>query len=541
MNSISRATRYISLALAVCGAALSGTAALVVSAWWWFAVALFLFLTATGVYDLVQRRHAILRNYPIVGHMRFAMERLRPAVRQYFGESNVDGRPFSRDVRDLVYQRAKGLEAQKAFGTERDVYRPGHEFLVTSLAPRPVPERPVTVRVGGPDCREPYDMPLLNISAMSFGALSGPAVRALGEGAREGGFALDTGEGGLSDHHLASKADLVWQIGTGYFGCRTPDGQFDAKLFAARSADPAVKCILLKLSQGAKPGMGGVLPGAKVNAAVAHARGVQPGRTVVSPPNHPTCPTPRALVRFVAWLRTLSGGKPVGIKLCVGSRHEVLALCKAMIEEGIAPDFIVVDGAEGGTGAAPLEFTDALGMPLTDGLITMHNALVGSGLRDAVKLGASGRIATGSDIVTRLVQGADFTNSARAMLLALGCIQSQQCHTNACPTGVATQDPRRAQALNVADKAQRVHRYQKSTVRNAQKIMASLGVQYPHELDPAMLHRRMPNGLTCSYDILHEWLAEHELLADPPYGWSVDWHRASADSFAPIPPRSRPL
>ncbi|MFE9122704.1 FMN-binding glutamate synthase family protein [Streptomyces sp. NPDC007172] len=537
MNPISHVSRYAALATVVCCAGLGIAAALLVSAWWWLAAVSGLVLAAVGAYDLAQARHAILRNYPLVGHVRFLMERLRPGVRQYFAESSLDGRPFPRDVRDLVYQRAKGGQAQKAFGTELDVYRSGHEFFVTSLAPRPAVERPVTVRVGGRDCLQPFDMPLLNISAMSFGALSAPAIQALSAGARAGRFAHDTGEGGLSAHHLAGGADLIWQIGTGYFGCRTPDGRFDEGEFLLRAAHPAVKCILLKLSQGAKPGMGGVLPGAKVNTAVALARGVTPGRTVTSPPSHPGCSTPRDLVRFVARLRWLSGGKPVGIKLCVGARHEVLALCKAMLDEGATPDFIVVDGAEGGTGAAPLEYADTLGQPLTDGLIMMHNALVGTGLRDQVKLGASGKIATGSDIVARLVQGADFTNSARAMLLAAGCIQAQQCHTNACPTGVATQDPWRARALDVADKAQRVRRYQESTVRSAQQIMASLGARYPRDLRPDMLRRRLPNGLTCSYGELYEWLDEGELLASPLLEWAVDWAKASPDTFAPVPLR----
>ncbi|MFK0292776.1 FMN-binding glutamate synthase family protein [Streptomyces sp. NPDC090442] len=535
MNLLQTVSRHSALAAAVAGAVLGGLAAFVVSPWWWTVAAPCLLLTARGLYDLKQRRHSILRNYPLLGHLRFWMEFIRPEVRQYFGESNLDGRPFPRDLRSLVYQRAKGETAQKAFGTEWDVYRSGHEFFVTSMAPVPVPDGPMTVRVGGPDCRQPYDMPLLNISAMSFGALSAPAIQALSQGASEGGFAHDTGEGGLSSHHLVGGADLIWQIGTGYFGCRTDDGRFDEDKFAVQATHPRVKCVVLKLSQGAKPGLGGVLPGAKVNDEVARVRGVVPGRTVVSPPGHPDCATPRSLVRFVARLRELSGGKPVGIKLCVGSRLELLALCKAMLEEHSAPDFIVVDGAEGGTGAAPLEFTDSVGMPLTDGLTTLHNALVGSGLRDGIKLGASGKIVAGSDIVTRLIQGADFTNSARAMLLALGCIQAQQCHTNNCPTGVATQDPRRARALDVADKAQRVRRYQEATVRSARQIMASLGAQHPSQLHTLMLRRRLPNGLTCSYNELYEWLHEGQLLANPPFDWAVDWTQADPDTFAPVP------
>ncbi|MFJ2766798.1 FMN-binding glutamate synthase family protein [Streptomyces sp. NPDC087300] len=533
--------RYSALLGVVAIAVLSSLLAVSVSPWWWTASAVFSALSLRGLRDMCQRRHAVLRNYPLLGHLRFWMERLRPGVRQYFIESSLDGRPFSRDVRSLVYQRAKGESAQKAFGTERDVYSTGHEFFVTSMAPEPVVETPFTVRVGGPDCLKPYDMALLNVSAMSFGALSGNAVRALNEGARQGRFAHDTGEGGLSEHHLAGGGDLIWQIGTGYFGCRTPEGRFDAAQFTTTASQTHVKCILLKLSQGAKPGMGGVLPGAKVNAEVARARGVAPGETVASPAWHPDCRTPRELVRFVAYLRTLSLGKPVGIKLCVGSRHQVLALCKAMLAEESAPDFIVVDGAEGGTGAAPLEFTDQLGMPLTDGLITLHNALVGTGLREHVKVGASGKIATGGDIVSRLVQGADFTNSARAMLLAIGCIQAQQCHSNDCPTGVATQDSRRARALHVGDKAQRVRRYQQATARSAQQIMATLGIQHPDELHPGMLRRRMDTGITCSYFELYEWLDHGELLVSPPASWVVDWAHAHPDTFTPVQwhPRAR--
>ncbi|MEU8762733.1 FMN-binding glutamate synthase family protein [Streptomyces sp. NPDC048659] len=528
-----KVARYSALAVAAAVAALSGVACFLLSPWWTPVAVLSGVLTLQGVYDLCQREHAILRSYPLLGHFRFWLEHFRPAIRQYFAESNVNGTPFPRDVRAVVYQRAKGVPAEKAFGTERSVYDSGHEFFATSMAPVPVPAKPPTVRVGGPACAHPYDMPLLNVSAMSFGALSGQAVQALGEGARAGGFAQDTGEGGLSRHHFAGGADLIWQIGTGYFGCRTPDGAFDPHGFAVTAAREQVKCILLKLSQGAKPSMGGVLPGAKVNAEIARTRGVPQGKTVISPPAHPSCSTPRELVRFVARLRTLSGGKPIGIKLCVGSRLQFLALCKAMVEEGSAPDFIVVDGAEGGTGAAPLEFADAMGLPLTDGLTTVHNALVGCGLRDQVKIGASGKIATGSDIVARLVQGADFTNSARAMMLALGCIQAQQCHTNACPSGVATQDPLRARALHVGDKAARIRRFQESTVRSAQHVMAALGASTAADLRPAMLRRRLPDGLSRGYDELYEWPDEGSLLTAPPSGWAYDWDRADPDSFAP--------
>ncbi|MFB9434406.1 FMN-binding glutamate synthase family protein [Streptomyces showdoensis] len=526
------AARHSALLVAVALTVLGATLIWWHSPRWWLLAAPALCATALGTYDVFQRRHAILRNYPLLGRARFLLERIRPEIQQYFIERDFDGRPYDRDVRDAVYQRAKGLEAKLAFGTDRDVYGDGHEFLVPSMAPRKVSATPPTVRVGGPHCPQPYDMPLLNISAMSFGSLSSNAVLALNKGARRGGFAHDTGEGGISEYHLRHGGDLIWEIGTGYFGCRTPEGDFDPVAFAANAALPSVKAVLLKLSQGAKPGIGGMLPGSKVDAEIAGIRGVRQGRTVLSPPHHRQCSTPRALVRFVARLRELADGKPVGIKFCVGDRVQVLALCKAMLAEGVSPDFIVVDGAEGGTGAAPLEFADHVGMPLTEGLMTVHNALVGVGLRDWVRVGASGKIATGADIVRRLAQGADFTNAARSMMFALGCIQAQACHTNACPVGVATQDPRRTRALDVDDKAERVRRYQAATVHSAQQLIASMGLTDPWQLRPRMLHRRVgPGGEIRSYAELYEWLEDKQLLNGPPWSWQADWDAANPDLF----------
>jgi glutamate synthase domain-containing protein 2 len=387
------------------------------------------------------------------------------------------------------------------------------------------------IGIGGPDCTRPYDMALLNVSAMSFGSLSANAILALNTGAARGGFAHDTGEGGLSEYHLRPGGDLVWEIGTGYFGCRTRDGGFDEQEFKDKAANDSVKCVSLKLSQGAKPGIGGVLPGAKVNAEIAAVRDVPEGRTVISPPYHRVFATPRELVRFVARMRELAGGKPTGFKLCVGSRRQFLAVCKAMLAEGSTPDFIVVDGAEGGTGAAPLEFADHVGTPLTEGLITAHNALVGTGLRDRIRLGASGKVATGADIVKRLVQGADYTNAARAMMFAVGCIQAQRCHTNTCPVGVTTQDPRRARALDVGDKSERVHRFQRATVASAVKIMASMGVRHPSQLRPHMLRRRIDPHEVRSYAELYTWLDVGELVAGPPHTWAADWSAADPDRF----------
>ncbi|WP_261569248.1 FMN-binding glutamate synthase family protein [Frankia gtarii] len=503
------------------------------SAGWWVAVAVFAALLALAVHDVVQRRHAILRTYPVAGHLRFMLEKIRPEIQQYFVERNVDGRPFDREIRTTIYERAKGVHSDQAFGTERDVNAVGYEFLPHATVPVPVAPGapPPRVRVGGPDCTQPYDIALLNVSAMSFGSLSGNAVLAMNRGAAAGGFAHDTGEGGLTEHHLRHGADLVWEIGSGYFGARTDGGDFDPAMFKDKAALPAVKMVELKLSQGAKPGLGGILPAAKVSAEIATARGVPAGVTCESPPAHRVFATPRELVLFVARMRELAGGKPTGFKLCVGSRRELLAICRAMLAEGVTPDFIVVDGSEGGTGAAPLEYEDNVGTPLTEGLIMVHNALVGTGLRDRIRIGASGKVATGTDIVKRLAQGADYTNSARAMMMAVGCIQALRCHTNTCPTGVATQDPRRARALDVADKGERVHRYQQATVATAVQLMASLGCAHPDELHPGMLMRRLTHTDTRSYAELYSWLEPGELLAEPPASWAADWAAADPDHF----------
>ncbi|MFJ4873338.1 FMN-binding glutamate synthase family protein [Streptomyces sp. NPDC088757] len=517
--------------LILCAAVAAAVAGAEASSLWWLAAVPLTLLGLLGAWDLLQRRHSVLRNYPVLGHARFLLEGIRPELQQYFIERNYDGRPFDRDVRNIVYERAKGTDAEEPYGTERDVYEAGHEFLIPSMAPCPVPETAPRVRIGGPGCDRPYDMALLNVSAMSFGSLSANAVLALNGGAAAGGFAQDTGEGGLSDYHLRPGGDLIWEVGTGYFGCRTDEGDFDPSQFADKAAHDHVKCVSLKLSQGAKPGIGGVLPGAKVNAEIARVRGVPEGRTVVSPPYHRVFSTPRELVRFIARMRELSGGKPTGFKLCVGSRRQFLAVCKAMLEEDTTPDFIVVDGAEGGTGAAPLEFADHIGTPLTEGLLTVHNALVGVGLRDRVRIGASGKIATGTDLVKRMVQGADYGNAARAMMFAVGCIQAQRCHTNTCPTGVTTQDPRRARAIHVPDKTLRVQRFQEATVASALQIMASMGVTDPAQLRPHMLRRRIDPVTERSYEELYEWLHPGQLLAEPPASWATDWKSADPDRF----------
>jgi glutamate synthase domain-containing protein 2 len=387
------------------------------------------------------------------------------------------------------------------------------------------------VRLGGPDCEAPYDIALLNVSAMSFGALSANAIEALNGGAAIGGFAHDTGEGAISPYHLKHGGDLIWEIGSGYFGCRDADGHFDAAKFQEKAALPSVKAISIKLSQGAKPGLGGVLPGAKVTAEIAATRGVPQGQTVVSPPAHNAFHTPLEFMHFIATLRSLSGGKPVGFKLCVGARTEFLSICKAMLATGITPDFVIVDGAEGGTGAAPLEFEDHVGMPLTEGLMMVHNCLVGIGLRGHIKIGASGKVATGVDIVSRICQGADFTLAARAMMFAVGCIQAMKCHTNRCPTGVATQNRGLARALYVPDKIERVANFQRATVASAAQIVASMGLDGFHELQPSMLNRRIEGQRTRTYAEIYNWLMPCELLEDPPDSWLSDWIEASAEEF----------
>jgi glutamate synthase domain-containing protein 2 len=488
-------------------------------------------LVAVGVFDLLQRRHSILRNYPLLGHMRFLLESLRPELQQYFIERNFDGRPFDRDTRTSIYERAKGIKDEQAYGTERNVNEPGYEWLLHSTAPIDPPAEPPRVRIGGPDCTQPYDMALLNVSAMSFGALSGAALTALNQGAAAGGFAHDTGEGGLTRYH-GHGADVVWELGSGYFGARTRDGGFDEGEFREKAAQAHVRMVSLKLSQGAKPGIGGVLPGDKVTKEIADARDVPQGQTCTSPAAHKVFSTPRELVLFIARMRALAGGKPAGFKLCVGARHELLAICKAMAAEGVTPDFIVVDGSEGGTGAAPMEYEDNFGTPLTDGLMMLHNALVGTGLRERVRIGASGKVATGTDIVKRLAQGADYTNAARAMMMAVGCIQSQRCHTNRCPVGVATQDPRRSRALDVPDKTERVRRYQQAAVKEAMRMMASMGVRDPSGLGPHNLMRRVDHVTSRSYAELYDWLSPGQLLAEPPPAWAADWERANPDSFA---------
>jgi glutamate synthase domain-containing protein 2 len=493
-----------------------------------------LLLAALGTSDLRQSHHSILRSYPIAAHIRFLLEDIRPEIRQYFVESDTDGAPFNRSTRSIVYQRAKGQLDKRPLGTELDVYQQGFEWMNHSLSPADTATEPFRVTIGGNACKRPYSASVLNISAMSFGALSANAIRALNKGAKLGGFAHDTGEGGVSRYHRENGGDIIWEIGSGYFGCRNPDGTFSAERFAEQAADDQIKMIEIKLSQGAKPGHGGVLPGAKVSAEIAAARGVQAGVDCISPARHSAFSTPAELVAFIARLRDLSGGKPVGFKLCIGHPWEFLGICRAMLAAETYPDFIVVDGKEGGTGAAPLEFVDHMGMPLQEGLMFVHNALVGLNIRDRIRIGASGKIITAFDIARTMAMGADWCNSARGFMFAIGCIQAQTCHTGRCPVGVATQDAIRQRALVVPDKAERVFSFHRSTLIALTELIAAAGLKHPGELGPRHFLKRVGSETVATFDQIHRSLAPGELLAgtdDPRFKQS--WTLASADSFAP--------
>ena len=491
-------------------------------------------LVLVGLRDLTQTRHAILRNYPIAAHLRFLLEKIRPEIRQYFFEGDKDGAPFPRDKRAIVYQRAKKDLDKRPFGTQFDVYQEQYEWLHHSLAPKPAPPLE-TMRVKvGLDAKSPYSASLLNISAMSFGALSANAIRSLNRGAATGGFYHDTGEGGVSPYHREFGGDLVWEVGSGYFGCRASDGGFDPARFVETAADPQIKMIELKLSQGAKPGHGGVLPAAKVTAEISAIRGVPMGEDCISPAAHSAFSTPVGLLEFIAKMRDLSGGKPVGFKLCIGHKWEFMAICKAMLETGITPDFIVVDGKEGGTGAAPLEFMDHVGMPLRDGLSLVHNALVGVGLRDRIKIGASGKITSAFDMAKVLALGADWCNAARGFMFAVGCIQAQTCHTGHCPTGVTSQDPLRQRAIVVPDKAERVANFQRNTLIALAELVAAAGLAHPAELRPHHFQRRASSDRVISFADQYEQLGHQQLLVDPASSafFREAWALSSAHSFA---------
>jgi len=490
-------------------------------------------LTLLGIRDLLQKRHAVLRNYPISAHMRFLFEAIRPEMRQYFFESEKDGTPFSRDQRALVYQRAKIDLDKRPFGTQFNVYQEGYEWVNHSVSPKPVTTEKFRITVGGPDCKKPYSASVFNISAMSFGSLSANAIRALNGGAKKGNFAHDTGEGGVSPYHQEVGGDLIWELGSGYFGCRTRDAMFDPEKFAKLANEDQIKMIEIKISQGAKPGHGGVLPAAKVSKEIAMIRGIELGEDCISPRKHSAFSTPIEMMQFIERLRTLTHGKPIGFKLCIGHPWEFLSMCKAMLETKIYPDFIVVDGKEGGTGAAPLEFMDHLGMPMREGVNFVHNALVGINARDRIRIGTSGKIVTGFDIARAMALGADWCNSARGFMFALGCIQSLSCHTDKCPTGVATQDPVRSRALYVPDKTERVYNFHHYTLHALAELTAASGMDHPNEMRPIHFSRRTANSQVMSFEQLYPSLPPGALLegtSDPRYkdAWAV----ARPDSFS---------
>jgi len=491
-------------------------------------------LLLLGIYDFFQSKHTLWRNFPIIARVRWVAEELRPFFRSYIVESETEGRPFNHEDRAMVYRRAKNVTSVEPFGSHLDIDEPPYEWLAHSMAAKSPAEDPFRTMIGAPGTAQPYSSSVFNISAMSFGSLGAKAIESLNRGAAKGGFYHDTGEGGVSRYHKAGGGDLVWELGSGYFGCRAKDGGFDPVQFAETAKLDQVKMIEIKLSQGAKPGHGGVLPGSKVTKEIAEARGIEIGQTCLSPPFHSAFSTPIELMEFVAKLRELSGGKPVGIKFCVGNRWEVLALCKAMLETGIRTDFMVVDGAEGGTGAAPAEFLDHVGAPLRQGLVLTRNALVGTGLKDEIALGASGKQISAFSLASSMALGADFVNTARGFMFALGCIQSLSCHKNTCPTGIATSDESRQRGLVIPDKAERVYHFHKNTMHALAEVVAAAGCAHPSELTPRSIMHRVTEDIARPADRAYRLVETGELLSDPD-GCHLqrEWAMAQAGSFAP--------
>lgn len=511
-----------------------------VAGWW---PLIFIILSGVGTYDITQRNHSVLRNYPVIGHLRYLFEYIRPEIRQYFIESDTESIPFSRHQRAIVYQRAKQQMDKRPFGTKADVYETGFEWLNHSMAPKHIESHDFRVTIGdqpqtgenATSCTQPYSCSVFNISAMSFGSLSANAIEALNRGAKLGKFAHDTGEGSISRYHKVHGGDLIWEIGSGYFGCRNADGSFSEERFAKNAALDQVKMIELKLSQGAKPGHGGMLPGPKVTLEIAEAREVEPFKDVISPASHSAFSTPIELLEFIDRLRALSGGKPVGFKFALGHPWEWFAICKAMIKTGITPDFIVVDGKEGGTGAAPAEFLDRIGTPMRDALVLVHNTLVGLKLRDRIRIGAAGKIVTAFDIARVMALGADWCNSGRGFMFALGCIQAQACHTGNCPTGVATQNKDRQKALVVGDKGTRVSSFHRNTLKALAELVGAAGQTHPTELLPHHIVLRSHQNTVQTLATVHLHLQPGELLdaeAEPAV-FKRFWSMASAETFEP--------
>ncbi len=496
----------------------------------WFLLILAIIIIV-GLYDLLQKKHAILRNFPVIGHLRYILEFFRPEIQQYFIANDEEELPFNREIRSLVYERAKNIRDTVPFGTERDILQIGYTWVLHSLAPKRVDEVEQRLIVGGPDCKKPYNASRLNISAMSFGSLSANAIMALNKGAKSGGFAQNTGEGGLSPYHLQG-GDLIFQLGTAYFGCRTEQGLFDEDAFKLIAARDEVKMIEIKLSQGAKPSHGGILPAAKVTEEISLMRHVPMGHDVLSPPAHSAFNSPKGLLQFINQLREASGGKPIGFKLCIGRKNEFLGICKAMLETNILPDFITVDGAEGGTGAAPVEFTNNVGEPLDAGLTFVHNALVGINIRDKIRIICSGKIATGFDMVLRIAMGADLCNAGRAMMMSVGCIQAKQCNSNTCPTGVATQNIRLQRGLVVDEKQHLAANYHTNTVKSFLEIVGAMGLDNPSDLNPDYIMRRISDNVAKPFSEIYDYLKPGQLLeSDIPDDFKRYWDSACADKF----------
>lgn len=484
-----------------------------------------------GLYDYFQKKHALLRNFPILGHIRYIMEFLRPELRQYIVASDNEEKPFNRETRNIIYRRAKNSLDTQPFGTQLDPKAVGYTWMTHSITPISGDKVRQRLTIGNQQCREPYFASMLNISAMSYGALSPNAITALNLGAKIGNFAHNTGEGGISDYHL-SGGDLVFQIGTGYFGCRKDDGQFDPVEFRKESTRVEVKMIELKLSQGAKPGHGGILPAAKITPEIAKVRKVKMGQDVLSPIAHSAFHNPLSMLEFIQQLRELSNGKPIGFKICIGQHSQFLSICKAMLTTGIMPDFITIDGGEGGTGAAPLEYSNYVGEPLDDALVFVHNALVGVGLRQHIKLISSGKIVTGFDMIYHLALGADCFNSARAMMLSLGCVQSLQCNMNTCPTGVATQNPRLQRGLVIDEKKHRVADFHKNTLHSFCELVGAMGIDDPSRITPDLILRRVENNIVLPLDKIYDFIPEGILLSKKiPERYQSDWEKASVDRF----------
>lgn len=501
---------------------------------WYVIFGIFLILTLMGYQDMLQKKHAVRRIFPLVGRLRYVLEELRPKMYQYFIESDIDGRPVNRVDRSTIYQRAKKELETIPFGTQLDVYAEGYEWMCHSMAPKAFSTLNHNPRIifGNKDCTQPYSASIFNVSAMSYGSLSSQAVEALNAGAKIGGFAHNTGEGGLSHYHLMHGGDLIWQIGTGYFGCRDAEGNFNADLFAEKSKNPNVKMIELKISQGAKPGHGGILPASKNSEEIAKIRHVVPHTKIISPPFHSAFNNPLEMVKFIAKLRELSGGKPVGFKLCIGHKSEFISICKAMIHLDIYPDFITVDGGEGGTGAAPPEFSNYLGAPMLDGLAFVHNILNGLDIRKHIRLIASGKITSAFHIARAMALGADTCNSARAMMMALGCIQALLCNTNKCPTGITTQDPQLTVGLVVEDKKVRVANYHKGTIENFVELLGASGLDDMKNITRSHIYRRVSLNQMLTYEEIFPSIKVGSMLnGEIPEKYKLDFTNSNMEKW----------